>query len=324
MERSGDAEFDTWLREADQDLIAAIDAETDLDAALARAKHHGARSEPPASKRSFAHSRQPDLADEADTTGAVTGRTPTAPAQQPQANTGGLRGWHRLTDAERAALTQSGRVRTWAPGEILALQGDPPSNMFVVLHGWVRITATTYHGESTPVAARGPAEFVGELSPLSGLPRTATIQAMDDVQALVVPRDQFLAVLRRHPRISEELLRTAAIRLQQSELARMESGPAFTQRLAAVLLELALQHDPDWQAATHIDLKVTQEDLASFVRVSRRTLIRGLDDLKRLGVARTARHRVTITRPDILRDLAAGTTRTREIYVTAGDVRRSV
>jgi len=50
----------------------------------------------------------------------------------------------------------------------------------------------------------------------------------------------------------------------------------------------------------------TQEDLASYARVSRSTLIRGLDELKRLGVVRTARHRVTIVRPDILRDLAAG------------------
>jgi CRP-like cAMP-binding protein len=217
------------------------------------------------------------------------------------------RAWHRLTEAERAALTACGQVRTWQPREILAMQGSPPSGMFVILQGWVKITATNYRGDNAPLAARGPAEIVGELSPISGLPRTATIQAIDVVRALVIPRERLMGVLRRKPRISEELLRTAAIRLQQSDRLRLESGgPDFPQRLAAVLLELALQYDPDWEAASEVVLHETQEDLASFARVSRSTLIRGLDEMKKLGVVQTGRHRVTIIRPDILRDLAAG------------------
>jgi CRP-like cAMP-binding protein len=220
---------------------------------------------------------------------------------------GERRAWHRLTDAERAALTACGRTRTWQPGEVLALQGSAPSSMFVIQQGWVKITATNYRGDNAPLAARGPAEIVGELSPISGLPRTATIQAIDEVRALVIPRDRLLAVLNHKPRISAELLRTAAIRLQQSDRLRLESGgPDFPQRLAAVLLELALQYDPDWAAASEVALNVTQDDLASYARVSRSTLIRGLDEMKKLGVVRTARQRVTIIRPDVLRDLAAG------------------
>ncbi|MGH3759002.1 Crp/Fnr family transcriptional regulator [Actinophytocola sp.] len=218
------------------------------------------------------------------------------------------RAWQRLTDEEQAALTACGHVRTWQPGEILAMQGSPASSMFVIQRGWAKITATNYRGDNAPLAARGPGEIVGELAPISGLPRTATIQAIDEVRALVIPGARLRGVLQRRPRISEELLRTAAIRLQQSDRMRLESGGSdFTQRLAAVLLELALQYDPDWQARTSVDLNVTQDDLASYARVSRSTLIRGLDELKRRQVVGTARHRVTILRPAALRDLAAGT-----------------
>ncbi|HWM06778.1 MAG TPA: Crp/Fnr family transcriptional regulator [Actinophytocola sp.] len=220
---------------------------------------------------------------------------------------GERRAWQRLTDAERATLTDSGFIRTWEPGEVLALQGSEPSSMFVVLRGWVKISATNYRGDNAPLAARGPGEIVGELAPISGLPRMATIQAVDEVRALVIPRERLLAVLRRTPHIAEELLRMAGIRLQQSDRLRLESGgPDFTQRLGAVLLELAVQYDPDWAAATTVDLNVTQDDLASYARVSRSTLIRGLDELRKQGVVKTARHRVTILRPDLLRDLAAG------------------
>lgn len=224
-----------------------------------------------------------------------------------ETDNGERRAWHRLTVAEQNALTESAQQRTWQPKEILALQGSPPSSMFVIIQGWVKITATNYRGSNAPLAARGPGEIVGELAPISGLPRVATIQAIDQVRAWVITADRLLGVLSRNPRIAMELLRSVAFRLQQSDRLRLESGgPEFPQRLAAVLLELALQYDPEWAVASEVDLHETQEDLASFARVSRSTLIRGLDELKKIGVVRTARHRLTILRPDILRDLAAG------------------
>jgi len=198
-------------------------------------------------------------------------------------------------------------VKVWRPGQILALQGSPPTSMFVVLHGWVKISATNYRGEDAPLAARGPAEIVGELAPISGLPRSATMSAIDEVHTLVVPKDKFLGVLRDRPRIAEEIFRNAAIRLQQSDRLRLESGgPDFPQRLAAVLVELALQHAVDWTNEEQVVLRFNQGELAGFARVSRSTLIRGLEELRRLGVVHTARQRVTITRPRALRELAAG------------------
>ncbi|HEV2778309.1 MAG TPA: Crp/Fnr family transcriptional regulator [Actinophytocola sp.] len=218
-----------------------------------------------------------------------------------------IRGWHRLTSAEQAALTAAGYPRNWHPGEIIALQGDQTTSMFVILSGRVKISATNYRGDHAPLATRGPAEIVGELAPITGLPRTATIQAMSLVHALVIPRDRLLAVLRTLPRIAEELLRTAAIRLQQSDRLRLESGgPDFTHRLAAILLELTHQA-PETADQVTVDLHITQTELAALARVSRSTLIRGLDSLRRLSAIRTARHHITLLDPALLRSLASGT-----------------
>lgn len=222
------------------------------------------------------------------------------------AEAGERRAWLRLTPDEQAALTAVGHEKVWQPGQVLALQGSPPSSVFVVLRGWVKVSATNYRGDDAPLAARGPAEIIGELGPISGLARTATMTAIDEVRTLVVAREKFLGVLRSRPRIAEEILRTAAIRLQQSDRLRLESGgPDFPQRLAAVLLELALQHDSG-QSDEQIELRFNQGELAGFARVSRSTLIRGLDELRKLGVVRTARQRITITHPLALRELAAG------------------
>ncbi|HJP74437.1 MAG TPA: Crp/Fnr family transcriptional regulator [Pseudonocardiaceae bacterium] len=225
------------------------------------------------------------------------------------ADHGERRAWYRLTQEERDALTAAGHLKVWQPGEILALQGGPPSSTFVVKRGWVKISATNYRGDDAPLAVRGPAEIVGESAPISGLPRMATISAIDEVQALVLSREKFLGVLRTRPHIAEELFRTTAIRLQQSDHLRLESGgPDFPQRLAAVLVELALQHAVDWAEGRQIHLPFNQGELAGLARVSRSTLIRGLDELRRLAVVRTTRQRITIVHPRALADLAAGRT----------------
>lgn len=225
----------------------------------------------------------------------------------PAADDGERRAWYRLAESERLALTAVGHRKVFRPGEILGLQGSAATTMFVVLRGWIKVSATNYRGEDATLAARGEGEIVGEMAPISGLPRAATMMALTEVHTLVVGRERLLEVLHRRPHLAEELLRTAAIRLQQSDRLRLEAGgPDFPGRLAAVLLELALQYTPVWPAGGEVEIPLNQGELASYARVSRSTLVRGLDELKRIGVVRTARRRITIMHPTTLRELAAG------------------
>jgi CRP/FNR family transcriptional regulator, cyclic AMP receptor protein len=215
--------------------------------------------------------------------------------------------WQRLTEAERATLTEAGYIRTWQTGEIIALQGDTAGALSVILDGWVKISVTNHRGDSAPIAIRGPSDIIGELGPMAGIPRTATMQAIQNTRTLTIPLERFRSVLRRFPRINEELLREAGYRLQQSDRLRLESGgPDFSSRLADLLLELCAQCAPDAGDNDHIDLPFGQEELAAFARVSRSTLVRGIDELRSLGIIKTSRRRVTVLRLQRLRDLASG------------------
>jgi CRP-like cAMP-binding protein len=216
------------------------------------------------------------------------------------------RAWQRLTPDDQAALTAAGHHRAWGPGDVIMSQGDPPGSTIVIRRGWVKISATNDRGDNAPLAARGPGEIVGELAPISDRPRNATVHAITDVHALVIPRDRLLAVMQRHPGIANEFIHTTAVRLEQSDRLRLETGgPDFPQRLAAVLLELANQFEPDAHDSP-VDLPFTQEDLAAMARVSRSTLVRGLDKLRATGAVTTTRGCVRITDPRALHDLAAG------------------
>lgn len=214
--------------------------------------------------------------------------------------------WYRLTKTEQDALMAAGYTRVWRAGETIAPQGSPPNSMYVILGGWIKVTATNDRGDQAPLAARGPGEIMSDAA-ITGTPRAAAILAITDVHVLVIPSARAHAVLHRHPHITEELLRTTAIRLQQSDRLRLESGGSeFPQRLAAVLLELALQYLPDATPNSHISLPFNQDELASFARVSRSTLIRGLDELRKHHIIQTARRRTTINNLQALHDLASG------------------
>ena len=73
-------------------------------------------------------------------------------------------------------------AQTWSALVRGAMQGSPPSSMFVIFEGWVKITATNYRGDNAPLAARGQGEIVGELS-LALVLRLAVESARDLVHA---------------------------------------------------------------------------------------------------------------------------------------------
>jgi len=101
----------------------------------------------------------------------------------------------------------AGEVRG-APGQVLALPGDPGSGMFVILEGTVNIDARGGH------FSLGPGDFFGELALL--LPdteRVARVRASSMVRCLGIPRDDALALVESEPAVALTMLRELARRL---------------------------------------------------------------------------------------------------------------
>ena len=92
-------------------------------------------------------------------------------------------------------------------GQIVALEGDPGSGMFVVLDG----TATVeWRGGSVNLEA---GTFFGELTLLApGGRRNARVRAATEMRCLAVPRDAALAVIESEPSVALAMLREVARR----------------------------------------------------------------------------------------------------------------
>ena len=97
---------------------------------------------------------------------------------------------------------------TCEAGQILALEGDPGSGMFVVLEGTVSVE---WRGGSVE---RGEGDFFGELTLLApGGTRNARVRAATHVRCLAIPRDEALELVESEPTIAVKMLKEVARRL---------------------------------------------------------------------------------------------------------------
>ncbi|MGH3254270.1 MAG: Crp/Fnr family transcriptional regulator [Streptosporangiaceae bacterium] len=213
--------------------------------------------------------------------------------------------WWLLTASQRADLSAAGRVRIYKPASILCNEGDIAAHLFVLVTGTVKIISVTAGGDRRVVALRGHGDVIGEISGETTGQRTATVQAIDAVHALIVGYDRFGRFLESHP-IAGRLYLHVMIQ-RWGEAAAMLSTLSVTtgtQRLAALLLQLAGRDGNGTDGEIRIAIPLSQEELAGLASTSRTTVTRALRNWRRRGFIRTGQRRTTILDQEALQRVA--------------------
>jgi small-conductance mechanosensitive channel len=107
------------------------------------------------------------------------------------------------------ALAASATERLFADGEAIVREGEAGRSMFIVRRGRVAITIGADHREVAVTEAGG---FFGEMSLLTGDPRTATVVARGDCLVLEIDAEAFRAYVQNNPQVIESLADAAAAR----------------------------------------------------------------------------------------------------------------
>jgi CRP-like cAMP-binding protein len=115
-----------------------------------------------------------------------------------------------MTDRTLEAIGDLTRQATFATGEVIVREGDVGDAFYLVTSG----TAVVEQNGSR-LRELGEGDFFGEISLLDGQPRTATITATGNVEALVLDRDDFQRLIDDHPSVRLELLMALTERLRK-------------------------------------------------------------------------------------------------------------
>jgi len=96
--------------------------------------------------------------------------------------------------------------RECAEGEVIVPQGRDGYGFFVIAFGGAKAVRQRSDGSEVLVNSFGPADFFGELALLDNGPRTASVIATEPTHCLILPRENFLGVLRRDGDMAVQIL----------------------------------------------------------------------------------------------------------------------
>jgi CRP/FNR family transcriptional regulator len=226
------------------------------------------------------------MAASAEETAALLGRVPVFEALRPE-------DLGRVADV---AVTRSFRG-----GEVVFRENDDSDTCYVVRSGHARAVREHADGRQITLATFGPGDIFGELAMFDDERRSATVEAVDALDALGIPGVDMRALLARHPEIAVKLVISLGRRLRAANerLAR-QSFQTVQSRVAAVLAQLVEQARNEGAGERDVLLTATQAELAQLAGSSRESASRFLAVLERAGVISQGRGRLTVHDPAAL------------------------
>jgi CRP/FNR family transcriptional regulator len=208
---------------------------------------------------------------------------------------------------EALAPTDLGRVadvavpRHFAGGTVIFREGDASDTCYIVGRGHARAVRENVDGRTITLAHFGPGDIFGELAMFDDEKRSATIETLDDVEAIGILGQDMRRLLREHPDIAVKLVIGLGRRLREANerLAR-QSFQTVQSRVAGVLGQLVRQAQSEGAAERDVLVTITQADIAQLAGSSRESASRFLAVLERAGVVTQGRGRVTVHEPSAL------------------------
>ena len=139
--------------------------------------------------------------------------------------------FRHLTEDERAELARTMVLRTFTGGDAVIRHGDAERSMFVLVEGVLEVSVPARDGGTTPITVgrirRG--DFFGEMSRMTGDPRSATVVAANAAVAFEISKDDIAPLLDPRPAIAEIISNAAA----QRQVAMSNPGGTDSGAVAA-------------------------------------------------------------------------------------------
>jgi CRP/FNR family transcriptional regulator, cyclic AMP receptor protein len=192
--------------------------------------------------------------------------------------------------------------RRFEPRRVIFREGDDSDTCYVVRSGHARAVREHADGRQITLAQFGPGDIFGELAMFDNERRSATVEAIDDLEAIAVLGADMRHLLRRHPDIAVKLVIALGRRLREANerLAR-QSFQTVQSRVATVLADLVEQVRSEGTVNGRDVLVVaTQAELAQLAGSSRESASRFLAVLERAGVITQGRGKLTVHDPAAL------------------------
>lgn len=189
----------------------------------------------------------------------------------------------------------AGQPVSYRKGQIIYMQGQEPLYLYCLKEGTVRTGILSDQGEERLLTTYQPGSIFGEASFFDGMPRVSTAIAATDCRILCLNHKAVNRLFEEIPQLASVMITYLArtVRLLSGHVDTMSFQTA-DKRLATLLLN---------HPSSAGQIRVTHEELASALGVSRVTVSRILSSFAKKGFVQTGYGSLVITDFSALKEL---------------------
>lgn len=185
-----------------------------------------------------------------------------------------------------------GEIRSWPAASQIISEGDSGDAVFFILSGKAKVTLYGEEGREIVLAILKEGDMFGEMSIIDGKPRSANVEAVKDMECLVVNRVAFLDYLSTHHKVYMRFFAYLTGRLR--EATRKIGGLALLDvcgRIAHTLIGMAREETGEKVVAIE---RPTHEELAAMIGSSREVVSRALKKMTQEGYIKIEKTRILL------------------------------
>lgn len=162
-------------------------------------------------------------------------------------------------------------ARILKKGEHLCYQGQQSENLYIVRTGILKSYITKANGEEFVMGFYFPPDLFG----FEGIDedfQSVSITALEYTNICIIPAKKMQQLVQSSPSLNMQLLRMASRRIHQDNIALLRTSAQ--QRVATFLLQLAARHAQQGISHNAINLSMTHQDIANYLRMTANTISR--------------------------------------------------
>ena len=206
-----------------------------------------------------------------------------------------------LSGVGRDALEKVARamqVRTVPKGGYVLHKGGAGDSLVFLLSGRLQVVDLTEDGREVGLSFLSVGDYLGELSILDDMPRSASVMACEASVLGFLPKVQALDLIYHQPIVAERVLKRLAAKVRAvSNYRTILSIPNAYQRVFALLSQFAKTAPGGLVVIEKIP---TQQEIAITVNTSRETVSRAIQTLVQKGIVEKDMRRLIVRMPEAL------------------------
>jgi len=204
-----------------------------------------------------------------------------------------------LTSDELNAIRGKIVMRNYKKNETILYEENTNEYMYIILDGETKVIQTTSEGKDIMVTMHQTGDFFGELSLIDGKTAPAAVLATRDSSAALISKKDFYSILYNQNKVLKNLLLIMCARLRESQQKiKMLNFNNAAQRIKMLFLMLSETFGEKKAEGTLLQIRLIHQDIADMTGLSRETVTRIIDKLRKNGEIEILKNRHILLKPE--------------------------